>query len=34
MQVIDWIAAGLTCVSIVGFAYLTFVFFTEFGDDA
>lgn len=34
MEIIDWIAAGLTCVSFVGFCYLVFVFFTEFGDDA
>ena len=34
METIDWIAAGLTCVSIVGFCYLVFVFITELGDDA
>jgi hypothetical protein len=34
MEVTDWIAAGLTCVSLVGFFYLVFVFITEFGDDA
>ncbi len=34
MEIIDWIAAGLTCVSLVGFFYLVFVFFTECGDDA
>lgn len=34
MEVIDWIAAGLACVSLVGFVCLMFVFFTEFGDDA
>ena len=34
MEIIDWIAAGLTCVSLVGFFYLVFVFITEFGDDA
>ena len=34
METTDWIAAGLTCVSLVGFFYLVFVFITEFGDDA
>ena len=34
MEIIDWIAAGLTCVLLVGFVYLVFVFITEFGDDA
>ena len=34
MEIIDWIAAGLTCVSLVGFVYLAFVFITELGDDA
>lgn len=34
MGITDWIAAGLTCVSLVGFFYLVFVFITEFGDDA
>ena len=34
MEITDWIAAGLTCVSLVGFVYLVFVFISEFGDDA
>lgn len=34
METTDWIAAGLTCVSFIGFWYLMYVFITEFGDDA
>ena len=34
MDIIDWIAAGLTIAALVGFFYLVFVFLTEFGDDA
>ena len=34
MEIIDHIGVGLTCTAIVGFFYLVFVFFTEFGDDA